>query len=135
METAAEHQTRRSKLMAVTKKLFARPKRAAKRTAARKKKTTKVADDPPATFDTELAYALSETRYIRQHAPTVPILSDIQRKHLNLLDGIALLLVTEDRSDVAAVSFLHTSKSIEFYYAKNRPCTASETAYIESLLE
>jgi hypothetical protein len=65
----------------------------------------------------------------------VPILSDIQRKHLNLLDGIVLLLVTEDRSDVAAVSFLHTSKSIEFYYAKNRPCTTSETAYIESLLE
>ena len=119
-----------SRVMAATKKLFTRRNH----TAARENETTEGDADPPATFNTELAYALSETRYVREHAPTVPILSDIQRKHLDLLDGIALLLVTEHRSDVAAVSFLHTSTSIEFYYAKNRPCTASERGYIESLL-
>jgi hypothetical protein len=88
-----------------------------------------------ARFDNELVYALSCVRCIREHAPTEPATTTTtQRKHLNLLDGIALLLVTEDKSDVAAVSFLQTSKSIEFLYAKNRPCTVSEKAYIESLL-
>jgi hypothetical protein len=87
-------------------------------------------------FDNELVYALSCVRYIREHAPAKPAeITATQRKHLNLLDGIALLLVTEDKSDVAAASFLQKSKTINFFYAKNRPCTASEKAYIGSLLE
>ncbi|KAN0072474.1 hypothetical protein V8E54_009403 [Elaphomyces granulatus] len=79
---------------------------------------------------------LSCVRYIREHAPAKPAeITATQRKHLNLLDGIALLLVTEDKSDMTAVSFLQNSKTINFFYAKNRPCTASEKAYIGSLLE
>src|SRR6266516_6255915 len=91
--------------------------------------------DPPARFDHELVYVLFCVRYIREHAPTKPAITPTQSKHLNLLNGIALLLVTEDKSDVAAVSFRQTSTSIDFFYAKNRPCTVSEKDYIEFLLE
>jgi hypothetical protein len=64
-------------------------------------------DTNPIQFDDELIYALSSIRYVREHAPALPELTNDQRKHLSLVDGIALLLVTEDKSDVAAVSFLH----------------------------
>jgi hypothetical protein len=90
---------------------------------------------PSPEFDDQLVYLLSNLRHIRQHVPSVPEPTANQRKHLNLLDGIALLLVTEGKGDVAAVSFVHTSTSIEFYYAKNRPCTLQETAHIQKLLE
>src|SRR5438270_7423997 len=64
----------------------------------------------------EQVFALSRIKHNRQHAPTVPPqTTGKQGKHLKLLDGIALLLVTEDTSDVAAVSFHQTSKSIDFY--------------------
>ncbi|KAI9770548.1 MAG: hypothetical protein M1840_003138 [Geoglossum simile] len=86
-------------------------------------------------FDDQLVYLLSNLRHIQQHIPSVPEPKGSQKKHLNLLGGIALLLVTGDKGDVAAVSFVHTSTSIEFYYSKNRPCTPPETAYIQKLLE
>ncbi|KAH0556571.1 hypothetical protein GP486_005574 [Trichoglossum hirsutum] len=86
-------------------------------------------------FNDQLVYLLSNLQHIQQHIPSVPEPKGNQKKHLNLLDRIALLLVTEDKGDVAAVSFVHTSTSIEFYYAKNRPCTPQETAYIQKLLE
>lgn len=40
------------------------------------------------------------------------------RKHLPILNGIALMLVTESKGDVAAVTFLKTTDSIEVHYAK-----------------
>ncbi|KAI9783099.1 MAG: hypothetical protein M1839_004268 [Geoglossum umbratile] len=112
--------------------------------------------NPPAEFSDELVYALSSILHIREHVPGVPavtrrdyevirvpsrnVLYDIivqtneQRKHLRLLDGIALLLVTESKGDVAAVSLVHTATSINFYFSKNRPCTLKETEYIDTLL-
>src|SRR5947207_4566295 len=90
-----------------------------------------VEDDANLQFDNDLVYALSCIRYIREHAHTESVLTDIQRKHLYLLDGIALLLVTGDKSDVAAaVSFVQNPTSIDFYYAKIRPCTVLETEYV-----
>jgi hypothetical protein len=87
-------------------------------------------------FEDDLVYAVSPIRYIREHAPTVVRIRDERRKkHLHLVDAIALLLVTEDKSDVAAVSCTRTPTSIRFYYAKNRPCTPEETTYIKSPLE
>jgi len=86
-------------------------------------------------FDGQAVYALSCVRHIRQNFPLVPTLSGHQKKHLSLLDGIALLLVTDVKGDVAAVSFLHTKTSIEFYYAKSRPCIPQETAYVQELLK
>ncbi|KAI9766957.1 MAG: hypothetical protein M1839_004665 [Geoglossum umbratile] len=89
----------------------------------------------PPQFDDQLVYLLSNVRHIQQHVPSAVEPEGHQKKHLNLLDGIALLLVTGDKGDVAAVSFVHTGTSIEFFYAKNRPCTPQETAYIQKLLE
>jgi hypothetical protein len=85
-------------------------------------------------FDNEMAFAISCIRRIREHAPMVRKVKDEQRKHLSLVDGIALLLVTDEKADVAAVSFLQTPTSIDFYYAKNSPGAVSER-YIESLLD
>src|SRR5438876_7617688 len=82
-------------------------------------------------FD-KLLFALSCISHIRQRTPREPSLTAQQKKYLSLLDGISLLLVTEDKADVAAVSFLQTSQSIDFYYSKNRPSYLTE--YIESLL-
>jgi len=58
-----------------------------------------------------------------------------EKKILKLVDGIALLLVTEAKADVAAVSFHQTAESINFYYAKNRLSEDSEKQYIESILD
>ena len=84
---------------------------------------------PPVQFDDELVYALSSVRHIREHAPTIPDVATDQKKYLSLTGGIALLLVTEDKADVTAASFVQVSTSVDFYYAKNRLCTP---AYIES---
>ena len=88
----------------------------------------------PAEFDDRLVYIVSSIRRTRQYVPPAPLLSWNRKKHLNMLDAIALLLVTEDKGDVAAVSFLHNSTSIRFYYTKNRLCTPQETAYVQQLL-
>jgi hypothetical protein len=40
------------------------------------------------------------------------VLPDDQEKQLELLDGIALSLVTDDKADVVAVSFKQISESI-----------------------
>jgi hypothetical protein len=49
-----------------------------------------------------------------------------------LLDLVALLLVTDAKSDVAAASLL-TNGPIKFLYCKNRPLTAKDTTYVRSL--
>lgn len=61
--------------------------------------------------------------------------TDSQRKHLRLLDDIALLLVTESGSDVAAVSFEQRPTEVIFYFAKNRPATNAEHDYIKELIK
>lgn len=53
-------------------------------------------------------------------------------KHLVLLDLLALLIITEPSSDVAA-TMLAMNGSTKFYYCKNRPCTESENEYIRRL--
>lgn len=58
-----------------------------------------------------------------------------QRKHLRLLDDIALLLVTQSASDVAAVAFEQRQGTVVFYYAKNRLATTEELDYISRLTD
>ncbi|KAF8434721.1 hypothetical protein BGX38DRAFT_1145829 [Terfezia claveryi] len=53
-------------------------------------------------------------------------------KHLVLLDLLALLLVSEAKSDVAA-TMLRTNGSMKFFYSKNRPFTDSENQYVHTL--
>lgn len=87
----------------------------------------------PPTFD-EKVYALSkivhQVKFLKNRSDEY---TPLQRKHLGLLDDISLLLVTESPSDVAAVSFEQRPTEIIFYYAKNRPATPDERAYIEQL--
>jgi hypothetical protein len=53
-------------------------------------------------------------------------------KHLILLDLLALLLVTEPKSDVA-VTMLVIHPAPIFYYSKNRPLTEDENRYVHKL--
>ena len=84
----------------------------------------------------ELIHALSSVLRIREPAPiqSYAWIPNLQKKHLSLLDAVALLLVV-DKTDAVAVSFLEDRTSIEFYFARNCLCTTDITEYIESLLE
>ena len=55
------------------------------------------------------------------------------KKYLNLLDGIALLLVTESQSDVVATTFTQTQNSIKIEFARNSAVKIS-TDYIDKIL-
>lgn len=89
--------------------------------------------ESPLSFN-EKVYALSKivhrVKFRNNHSEKY---TPSQRKHLRLLDDIALLLVTESSSDVAAVSFERRSTEIIFYFAKNRPATGQELKYINHL--
>ena len=81
-----------------------------------------------------LIYVFSTLRHMREHAPTAMTKPHaMKRNHLNLLNDIALLLVTKARGDVAAVTLRQTSNSITFYYAKNHPCENSLSDYLSSI--
>ena len=60
----------------------------------------------PVPDNDKLIYALSCIRRSREFDPTEPAIGNAaEKKHLKLLDGIALLLVVGATADVAAVSF------------------------------
>ena len=55
-------------------------------------------------FDRQV-YMLASVCHIKDHAAhSAPICNDVEKKHLGLLNYIALLLVTKARGDVAAVT-------------------------------
>src|SRR5579871_3436266 len=60
--------------------------------------------------------------------------SDSAKNHLELLDLLALLLVTEAQGDVAAITISIREKDIYFYYTKNRPANYDERKYVDILL-
>lgn len=93
----------------------------------------------PITF-AEKVYALSKVIHIRKYSDTTALSNKLvghqeSLSHLRLLDDIALLLVTEGDSEVAAVSLERTETEVRFYYAKNQLVTAREESYIKDLLE
>ena len=55
-------------------------------------------------------------------------------KHLILLDLLALLLVGEDKSDVAA-TMLIMGREPKFYYCKNWPLTDDENRYVQKIFD
>lgn len=88
---------------------------------------------PPAPSLDEIHLALSEIVIRRHPSPAGP--SPVN-EHLELLKLLALLLVTEDSGDVAAVTFRVISQHrLELHYAKNRPCTTAERAYIRDIFD
>jgi hypothetical protein len=91
---------------------------------------------PPSTA--QMALALTQIVYNREYNPPShprPEDNSPQLKHLQLLDLLALLLVTDSQGDVAATMLVARSKgTYDFYYAKNRPCFDSEKVYINALL-
>lgn len=64
--------------------------------------------------------------------------SDRAAKHLRLLNGVALLMVTEGQSDVAAVTVSNHAHGgmtrTVFHMMKNRDCNEVETAYYENFV-
>lgn len=77
---------------------------------------------------------LANITHVRDYFPTIARKSfPDQEKHLRLLDSIALLLITEAKSDVAAVMFEQTPHEVNFYYSKNRPSTSMERQTLEQL--
>lgn len=59
-------------------------------------------------------------RRFQELAPVQPVHRNERiKKHLNLLDGIALLLVTESQSDVVATTFTQTQSNIKIEFARN----------------
>ena len=80
-------------------------------------------------------YILASVHHIMDHAAHLPPKCDLaEKKHLELLNYIALLLVTKPCGDVAAVTMEISTSAINFYYAKNGPCEPSTQPFIEKIL-
>lgn len=67
----------------------------------------------------ELVHTISLLRRTQEYTPAPPPHSPTERKHLSLLDGIALLLVMGEKSDVVAVTYRQTTTDITIYYSAN----------------
>ena len=80
-------------------------------------------------------YILASVHHIMDHAAHLPPKCGlVEKNHLELLNYIALLLVTKPRGDVAAVTMQISTSAINFYYAKNRPCEPSTQLYVDKIL-
>lgn len=67
----------------------------------------------------ELVHTISLLRRTQEYTPAPPSCSSTERKHLSLLDGIALLLVMGEKSDVVAVTYRQTTTDIIIFYSAN----------------
>ncbi|KAF8542089.1 hypothetical protein BDD12DRAFT_877189 [Trichophaea hybrida] len=76
----------------------------------------------------EMIFAISQTNY------NTPLEMLPKSKHLMLLDLLALLFVTGDKSDMA-VTMLTTKALLKFFYCKNKSCTNDEKVYARKLFE
>ena len=84
-------------------------------------------------FD-KLVYVLSTLSHVREHAPLKPVIEgSSEKKHVDLLNDVALALTTKARGDVTAVTMKQSATAIEFFYSKNAPCNGSLDAYLQSI--
>lgn len=81
----------------------------------------------------EHVFALASANHLRYHEARQPTNYNKDRSHLKLLDYIALLLVTDGKSDVAAVTMRQLPNAVTFYYSKNAPCSAKFGEYLQRL--
>lgn len=87
-------------------------------------------NEPIIPFADQLCF-LANITHVRDCSPTMARKSlPDQEKHL---DSIPILLVTEEKSDIAAVIFEQTAHEVIFYYSKNRPSTFQERDYLDQL--
>jgi len=88
----------------------------------------------------EMIFALSKIAFRYEYHPQSPHDAGASgrhptEKHLQILDQLALLLVTEAKGDIAAISLRDVENNqISLGYSKNRPFTDPETSYITDLL-
>lgn len=86
----------------------------------------------------QLIYAIGNIAFRHEYRPPSllsPSPRMARKDHLELLNLLALLLVTETSHDVAAVALHRTADDkMTIFYSKNRPCDQDETAYIVNLL-
>lgn len=81
------------------------------------------------------------TLKVNHDSPANPPFSSSSRpKHLVLLDGIALLMVTEGSHDVAAATMTnHATKDnrtlTKFHIVKNRSCSSKEVDYLRRFID
>ena len=81
-------------------------------------------------------YILASVHHIMDHVAHPPPKCDLgEKKDLELLNYLALLLVTKPHGDVAAVTMEISTSAINFYYAKNRPCESLTQFYVDKLLK
>ena len=86
-------------------------------------------------FD-KLLYVLSTLSHVCVHAPPKPVIEgQSERKHLDLLNDIALGLTTKARGDVTAVTMKQSTTGIEFFYSKNTPSNGSLDMYLQAIKE
>ncbi|MCJ1470267.1 hypothetical protein MMC07_008912 [Pseudocyphellaria aurata] len=81
----------------------------------------------------KLVYVLSYCRPVREYAPIKPAIDQSDKKHLDLLNDIALVLTTRAKGDGTAVTMKHSATAIEFFYSKNAPCDGALDAYLEEI--
>lgn len=90
-------------------------------------------ESSPVSF-TEKVYALSNLVHTAKTTTNPFNYPNHQQKNLRLLNNIALLLLTQPSSDVAAVALERRTSQAIFYYTKSSPSTASEQSYIQDLI-
>ena len=78
-------------------------------------------------------FALASAWPIKYLAARVPLHCNNGRSNLRLLDYVALLLVTSDKGDVAAVAIDQRPNSVTFLYSKNAPCPPQIGEYLQRL--
>lgn len=76
----------------------------------------------------EQILALYLARHRKNYAASAPLNYDKEKDDLVLLDCIALLLVVDDKGDVAAVAMNQLPAAVHFYFSKNSPCSPSLTS-------
>ena len=84
----------------------------------------------------ELVHTISLLRRTQEYTPAPLPHSPTELKHLSLLDGIVLLMVMGDMSDVVAVTYRPTAADLTIYYQSSWflhdtwiPITPPYTAY------
>ena len=84
-------------------------------------------------FDKQV-YALSVIKRVEYFPPKDSLDYFWKKADIKLLNFVALLLVTEDKGDVAAVAMEHLPNALNFYYSKNSPCPPQLDEHIQRLI-